>query len=213
MADGQQVYAALAAVMEEVQSVAKKDRNTHSNYNFRGIDAVMNAVGPALRKHQVVVVPQLDTVTYETVETSRGKSSTACRVEVTYLFFAADGSCLATKVAGEAWDSGDKACPKAMSVAFRTALLQSLCLPTDEADADESTYERAPAQAAAPVETVPPLDDFLGAYPDLFLETLDLDKTRAYAAQSGAHLSKALEQLEAKHGEWKAAQDDGWNTP
>ena len=213
MADGQQVYAALAAVMEEVQSVAKKDRNTHSNYNFRGIDAVMNAVGPALRKHQVVVVPQLDTVTYETVETSRGKSSTACRVEVTYLFFAADGSCLATKVAGEAWDSGDKACPKAMSVAFRTALLQSLCLPTDEADADESTYERAPAQAPQPAEKVPPLDDFLGAYPELFLETLDLDKTRAYAAQSAAHLSKALEQLEAKHGEWKAAQDDGWNTP
>jgi hypothetical protein len=30
-----------------------------------------------------------------------------------------------------------------MSVAFRTALLQALCLPTDSPDPDHETYERA----------------------------------------------------------------------
>jgi hypothetical protein len=34
-----------------------------------------------------------------------------------------------TTVVGEAMDSGDKATAKAMSVAFRTALLQALCTP------------------------------------------------------------------------------------
>src|SRR5690606_34079164 len=46
---------------------------------------------------------------------------------------------------GEAMDSGDKATSKAMSVAFRTALIQALALPTDEPDPAESTYQRSDA--------------------------------------------------------------------
>ena len=44
-------------------------------------------------------------------------------------------------VAAEAFDSGDKATAKAMSVALRTFLLQLLALPTDEPDPDSFTYE------------------------------------------------------------------------
>lgn len=141
------IYTALAAVMADCTSVAKRDRNTHANFMFRGIDAVVNAVGPILRTHQVTVVPLLQSVTYEVVQTTTGKPSTACRVVVTYRFSALDGSHIDATVAGEAWDSGDKATPKAMSVAFRTALLQALALPTDEADPDSQTYERANALA------------------------------------------------------------------
>jgi hypothetical protein len=43
-------------------------------------------------------------------------------------------------------DSGDKAAPKAMSVAYRIALLQALNLPTDDADPDSQSYERSPRQ-------------------------------------------------------------------
>lgn len=67
-----------------------------------------------------------------------------CRVIVQYVFAAEDGTTLAATVAAEALDSGDKATAKAMSVAFRTALLQALCLPTDEPDPDHDIYERAP---------------------------------------------------------------------
>jgi hypothetical protein len=42
-------------------------------------------------------------------------------------------------------DAGDKATAKAMSVAFRTALLQSLSLPTDDVDPDAHSYERSSA--------------------------------------------------------------------
>lgn len=137
------IYTALAAVMADVDHVAKRDVNQHQNFRFRGIDAVVNAVGPVLRKHKVIVVPDVEQVDYQTVHTSTGKPATACRVVVAYHFIATDGSRVTAKAAGEAWDSGDKATPKAMSVAFRTALLQALALPTDEPDPDSQTFERA----------------------------------------------------------------------
>jgi hypothetical protein len=40
-------------------------------------------------------------------------------------------------------DFGDKGTPKAMSVAYRTLLIQGLCIPTGEADPDSTSYERA----------------------------------------------------------------------
>jgi len=139
-----EIYPALAKVMADVDHVAKQDRNEHQRFMFRGVDAVVNAVGPALRKHGVIVVPIVDDATYTQVATSNNKPATACRVQVTYVFYATDGSHVSAKVAAEAWDHGDKAAPKAMSIAFRTALLQALSLPTDEAEPDSETYERAP---------------------------------------------------------------------
>ena len=145
MTDTPAIHTALAAVMEDCKAVAKRDRNEHQRFLFRGIDAVVNAVGPVLRKHGVTVRPVVQSVTYDNVLTSTGKPATACRVIVDYVFGAGDGSELTATVAAEAWDNGDKAAPKAMSVAFRTALLQTLALPTDEPDPDAHTYERAPA--------------------------------------------------------------------
>lgn len=137
------IYAKMAEVMTAVQVVKKEDRNEHQRFMFRGIDAVMNAVGPVLREKGVIVVPTILDVAYDKVHTTQNKPATACRVQVDYTFWAEDGSNLSVSVAGEAWDSGDKATPKAMSVAFRTALLQALCLPTDEPDPDSQTYEQA----------------------------------------------------------------------
>jgi hypothetical protein len=146
MTDKPSIYEALAAVMSDIDHVGKSGWNDHQKFNFRGIDAVVNAVGPALRKHGVIVVPQVISADYEIVQTTTGKASTACRVKVAYIFHGPAGDHIETSVIGEAWDSGDKAAPKAMSVAFRTALLQSLALPTDEPDPDASTFERSVVQ-------------------------------------------------------------------
>ena len=146
-----QIHEALASVMASCTHVAKRDRNVHQRFMFRGIDAVVNAVGPILREHHVTVRPVVQHVSYDVVTTTTGKPATACRVIVDYVFGAPDGSEITATVAAEAWDSGDKAAPKAMSVAFRTALLQTLALPTDEPDPDSHTYERQQAaEEAAP---------------------------------------------------------------
>lgn len=60
---------------------------------------------------------------------------------VTYNFTAADGSSVASKVVGEAFDFGDKATNKAMSAAHKYLLLQTFLIPThDIADADQNDY-------------------------------------------------------------------------
>jgi len=152
MTDNTGVITAMAAVMEEVRGVGKDGFHDApgAKFKFRGIDAIVNAVGPALRKHRVVVVPQLVSIEHRDVLTSSGKNARETCVVVKYLWIGPDGSQLETVVPGEAMDNGDKGTAKAMSVAFRIALLQALCLPTDEADPDSSQYERAPEPARSP---------------------------------------------------------------
>lgn len=146
------VVAALSAVMADVQAIRKGQKNTapNANYMFRGIDAVMNAVGPALRTHGVVIVPECVESHYRDVQTSTGKPSREATVTVTYRAYGPAGDSIIMQSAGEAMDSGDKGTPKAMSVAYRTLLLQALTIPTDEADPDSQTYERAPQPRREP---------------------------------------------------------------
>lgn len=136
----------LSEIMKAVGAIAKKDKNQAQGFNFRGIDSVVNAVSPALQKHGVIVVPRVDDYSYETVEIGRNRTAMGhVKVKVTYAFIGQAGDAISATVVGEAMDSGDKATAKAMSVAFRTALLQALCLPTDEPDPDASSYERSSA--------------------------------------------------------------------
>jgi flagellum-specific peptidoglycan hydrolase FlgJ len=72
------------------------------------------------------------------------------RVMVQYTFHATDGTSVTATVSAESMDSGDKATAKAMSVAYRTALLQTLCLPTDDQDPDADTFVRSPLPAELP---------------------------------------------------------------
>ena len=137
------IQQALAAVMADVREVRKTERNTGMNFNFRGIDAVLNACGPALRAHNVVVMPSVVEHTIVPTSTAGGKASFHVVVLVDYIFTGPAGDSLTARVLGEAMDYGDKAVPKAMSVAFRTALLQALALPTDDPDPDAQSYERA----------------------------------------------------------------------
>lgn len=137
---------AMSAIMKEVGAIAKKDKNTSQGFNFRGIDSVVNAVSPALQKHGVIVVPSVEDYEYATVEIGRNRTAMGhVKVKVTYTFIGGNGDAIKATVVGEAMDSGDKATAKAMSVAFRTALLQALALPTDEPDPDSQSYERSSA--------------------------------------------------------------------
>jgi hypothetical protein len=146
---------ALRAVMMEVTAVGKDGlyNAAGTRYNFRGIDAVVNAIGPAFRKHGVVPMPMLETTGHRDVQTAGGKASRETTVQVRYRFYGPGGDFVEAIVPGEAMDSGDKGTAKAMSVAYRIALLQVLCLPTTEPDPDSQVYEREiPAEPAWDLE-------------------------------------------------------------
>lgn len=147
------VHVALARVMRDVRAVSKDEVHNApgARFNFRGIDAVVNKVGPALRRHGVLVLPEVLTLERRDVRTSGDKPAREVTVTVRYTFVGPDGTTLSAIAPGEAMDNGDKAVAKAMSVAFRVALLQSLALPTDEPDPDSFAYERA-YEPPAPVD-------------------------------------------------------------
>ncbi|CQD25317.1 bacteriophage protein [Mycolicibacterium conceptionense] len=133
------VRQALHAVMRDVGAVKKGDRNTQGNFNFRGIDAVTNAVYPALVEHGVIVAPKVLDYQYGTVVVGHKRTEMGhARLMVEFTFYGPEDDQIVAVTAGEAFDSGDKATAKAHSVAFRTALLQTLCLPTDEPDPDST---------------------------------------------------------------------------
>jgi hypothetical protein len=119
----------MGRVMREVSSVSKSDTNSHFGFSFRGIDTILKHVGPALRNHGVVVIPEVRDQKCET--TPKGVRVT---VTVAYTFWGPRGDSLTAVVPGEAMDAQDKASSKAMSVAFRTALIQALAIPTGERD-------------------------------------------------------------------------------
>lgn len=131
----------ILAVMHSVQGVAKRDRNSAQGFNFRGIDAVVNKVGPALREAGGFILPEIVSEQHSTALTAKGSQINVVHLTVKFGIYGLDGEPIVGSVAAEAMDSGDKATAKAMSVALRTFLLQVLALPTDEPDPDSFTYE------------------------------------------------------------------------
>jgi hypothetical protein len=136
------VHEAVTAVMEAVGAVRKDGRNNQQNFNFRGVDAVVNAVSPAMRKAGLTCHPSRVEHRPSGKQLSGGKIATSVDVVVDYTFTGPEGDTFTSQVVAEAFDLGDKATAKAMSVALRTCLLQTFMLPTDDTDPDTETYEQ-----------------------------------------------------------------------
>ncbi len=135
------IYEQISKVMADVGAVGKDSTNQVQKYKFRGIDAVMNALHPAMTKHHVFVAPEVlshEREQYEKIDTDfkTGKEIRKMLiysvVTVRYHFYTDDGSEVQAVVMGEAMDSGDKSMNKAMSAAFKYACFQTFCIPTEE---------------------------------------------------------------------------------
>jgi hypothetical protein len=139
------IYGAIANVMTDIGAVGKTSRNTQQGFMFRGIDAVMNAISPALIKNRVFIIPEVLEQNREERTTSKGTTLIYSICKVRYTFFAEDGSSVECIVIGEGMDSGDKATNKAMSIAFKYACFQTFCIPTEEmVDPDAECHEVKP---------------------------------------------------------------------
>lgn len=134
------IYSALNDVMKDIGFIGKNQQNSFSNYKFRGIDDVMNALHPALQKNGVTVTPNVINITRDVLTNNKGTKNIYTILTIRYDFFAVDGSSVSATVIGEAFDSGDKSANKAMAVAFKYAMFQVFCIPTEEMkDSDSNT--------------------------------------------------------------------------
>ena len=164
MADGQAVTAARGihkatlAVMAEVGVIGKDRTNPNQNYKFRGVDDVVERVGPLMVKHGITCAPRVLSYTAGFVTSSNGKPMSHVHVMVEHTYRAADGSSEVVTTLGEAMDTGDKACPKAMSIALKYSHTEFFEIATFEKDRDteEHSPEMAPrTQSGARPTTVP----------------------------------------------------------
>ena len=160
------IYESISSVMNDVGAIGKNTKNTQQGFMFRGIDAVMNALQPALIKNHIFVVPEVLEQTREERITEKGKTLIYSICRIKYTFYAEDGSNISAVVIGEGMDSGDKATNKAMSIAFKYACFQVFCIPTEEMkDPDEECHEVVPKVKAEVVKKTPKENDMVAGYP------------------------------------------------
>jgi hypothetical protein len=124
------VHIAWLRVMQDVQWLGKERRG--DKYMYRGIDDVMNLVGPAERKHGVFVMPTGIEPSFTTINTKSGAAMNYCRAVVHFTIYGPKGDTMTASVLGEGFDTGDKSGSKAQSVALRTLYLNGLAIQTNE---------------------------------------------------------------------------------
>jgi hypothetical protein len=148
------IYSAIPAIMSDIPAIYKDRKNDAQHYNFRGIDDVYNAVNPLLSKHGVFMRADVQDIKREERPSKSGGIMAFVQVRVRYSFVAKDGSFVSTDSLGEGMDSGDKATPKAMSIAQKYAILQMFCIPT----ADPKDPEIDNPDPAKPINGKPPVE-------------------------------------------------------
>jgi hypothetical protein len=146
------VYTAIARVSAALakHGISKHRKNQQQGYSFRGIDDMYNALAPLLASEGLVVLPRCLSRDVTERTTAKGSALFYVVVDVEFDFVSAvDGSRHTVRLPGEAMDSADKATNKAMSAAYKYAVMQVFCIPTEgDNDADAQTHDvaaKAPA--------------------------------------------------------------------
>lgn len=143
------VYRAINAVVGEFahRGIPKASTHVTEGYQYRSIDDVLDRLSPLLARHRLCILPRvMDRICTERIEAS-GALLTGVTLKVAYQFVSVlDGSEHTIETYGEALDENDKATAKAMSAAYKTAVLQAFCIPiAGLEDADSSSLRIAHA--------------------------------------------------------------------
>jgi len=148
------VQEALARVIEEMPGVAKSQRadERQGGYAYRGIEDITRAVQPLLGKYGVVFVPEV--VSREVHDlVVNGKAWTDTHLQVRYHIFGPNGTLMPGPLLwGVGRDNSDKGANKAMTQAYKYALLQLLCISDAADDGDAATVEADAPKAPKPAE-------------------------------------------------------------
>lgn len=182
-----EVYKAISAVAKELAEkgiTKEKPKGGGVNYAFRGIDAVYNALSPALVKHGLLILTRCtERSSYERTSKSGGVLIYVT-VKAEFDFVSVeDGSTHTIVTFGEAMDSGDKATNKAMSIAYKYAAFQAFCIPTEETaiDADAEVHDVAPR---SPEQVLSDYTEFLNVTNDT--KAIEAEYRKAWHTLNGS---------------------------
>lgn len=134
------IHTAITAVIRDLPSIGKASQMTEPGaprYRYRGIDDIMPHIKRLLAKHQVYVTPSYTLLTDELGQTAKGRPQRRVVLNGRFTFTAADGSHIEAHTFGEAMDMGDKAFNKAMTAAYKYALVQTFAIAESMDDPDD----------------------------------------------------------------------------
>ena len=198
------VYQAINQIVRSFSKspIGKLHTNSIEQYQYRSIDDVLNRLGPLLARHGLCVLPRVLRRESEDRTGDAGVLLVSVRLLVAFdLVSARDGSRHVVKAWGEALDHGDKGTAKAMSAAFKGAMLQTFCIPVGNAEADSSTYRLKTEATPEPVEGWPCWADGLCDMINGCESSEALGRVRSRYAGLLVALSRARPELYAMVGE------------
>jgi hypothetical protein len=151
------VYAAINAVAAELaeHGIAKNHVNQADDYKYRSIDDLLDRLAPLLAKHRLCVLPRaIERTVIERRDDAEHLLYHACLRVAFTLTSVDDGSSHIVEAYGEALDVSDKATAKAMSAAYKSAMIQTFCIPLAGSEDPDRTSPRATARThvAEPVQ-------------------------------------------------------------
>src|SRR6476620_2580026 len=147
------VYAAINAIAAELaeHGIAKSHVNAVDDYRYRSIDDLLDRLAPLLAKHRLCVLPQA----LERTETERQDDNQHLLFHVSVkiaftLTSVDDGTSHVVEAYGEALDASDKATAKAMSAAYKSAMVQTFCIPVAGTEDPDRTSPRVACRRQSP---------------------------------------------------------------
>lgn len=151
------VYAAINAISAELANhgIAKDRVNEADDYKYRSIDDVLDRLAPLLARHRLCVLPKVlkRSVVERSDEAQRSLFHVSLKVAFS-LTSVDDGSTHLVEVYGEALDASDKATAKAMSAAYKSAMVQTFCIPIAGSEDPDRSSPRVASRthSAEPVQ-------------------------------------------------------------
>lgn len=146
------IHAAVAAIISELPAFGKDaEMEQGQRYRYRSIDSMLPYFKELFAAHGVHCTPVYEVLVDGTVTARGGAEMTRAVVKGMFRFISAeDGSSVACQTIGEARDAGDKAFNKAMTAAYKYALIQTFAV----ADADDPDHHRPELEGVAAAEPV-----------------------------------------------------------
>lgn len=200
---------AIAAITAKLPAIGKDQKADprQGGYAYRGIEDITKVLQPLLAEHGVVFLPQV--MGYEVREILvNDKPWTDTILTVAYQLRHSSGDVAEVRVVGIGRDNSDKGANKAMTQAFKYAILQVFCISDPKDDADKGSpaggkrTKEEPRTREAPTLNGHATEHQLAAMGTLFTELGITDRAQrltmvSHAVGRDVASSKDLDKVEA----------------
>lgn len=153
------IYRAIADIIGELGGIPKSKFNKEQQFHYRPIDAIYDALNSCLRKHKVVILPEVVDHKFDRFEAKGMRIHSWAKVKFT-LICAEDGSQCTAVSCGEGLDTWDKSMSKALTFAFKKMAEQVFCISITNDDPEETGGQLESSAPPAPVAGRPPISEY-----------------------------------------------------